>query len=386
LGACKRLNELGVLCQIDSIASVSGGSIVAAHLASRINPWPGAGHIIPTEIWERQVGEPFRQFACQDIRTKPLLERWLNPAKILRPQTTVESLARVYEKELTALKLWELPPRPRFIFCATDMAFGVNWVFGRDQAGDYQIGYMSPTPAEWTVARAVAASSCFPPVFGPMVIDLRKYHVNLGVYHNNARRQNLLRALQLTDGGVYDNLGLEPVWKNHQVVMVSDGGALFPFQNETGPFRRILRYTAIVSNQASAIRKRWLIAGFKTQVLEGTYWGIGSDAASYYSTDPNRPTQLPPQYYPGKLAKEHIAAIRTDMDGFSEAEIKVLENHGYILAEVALQNHLANHIATDSAPFQIPHPEWMAVDRVQLALRKSNRRISLVKIAQHLFV
>jgi hypothetical protein len=36
--------------------------------------------------------------------------------------------------------------------------------------------------------------------------------------------------------------------------------------------------------------------------------------------------------------------------------------------------------------FQIPHPEWMAVDRVQLALRKSNRRISLVKIAQHLFV
>jgi hypothetical protein len=120
--------------------------------------------------------------------------------------------------------------------------------------------------------------------------------------------------------------------------------------------------------------------------LEGTYWGVGSGAAGYQSTDPKRSTQLPPQYYPEELAKEYIATIRTDMDGFSEAEIKVLENHGYILAEVALQNHLANLIAPNSAPFQVPHPEWMTVDQVKNALRKSNRRISLLKLVQRLFI
>jgi hypothetical protein len=114
-----------------------------------------------------------------------------------------------------------------------------------------------------------------------MLLDLREYSMDLGMYPNDTRRQNILGVLQITDGGVYDNMGLEPVWKDHQVVMVSDGGAPFPFQNETDPFRRILRYIAITSNQAGAIRKRWLIAGFKTQVLQGTYWGVASGAASY---------------------------------------------------------------------------------------------------------
>jgi NTE family protein len=386
LGACKRLNELGVLGQIDTIASVSGGSIVAAHLASRINPWPADKEIIPSEVWEQKVAEPFRRFALLDIRTGPILERWLNPGKILRPLTTVEALARIYEKKLTDLKFSQLPRRPRFIFCATDMAFGVNWVFERERAGDYQIGYIRPAPADWLLARAVAASSCFPPVFGPMLLDLRKYPMNLGMYPNDTRRQNILGVLQITDGGVYDNMGLEPVWKDHQVVMVSDGGAPFPFQNETDPFRRILRYVAITSNQAGAIRKRWLIAGFKTQVLQGTYWGVASGAASYHSTDPDHPTQLPPLYYPETLAKNRIATIRTDMNGFSEAEIRILENHGYTLTQAALQNHLANLIAPNSVPFQVPHTEWMPAERVDRALRKSNRRCSLVKIVQRLIV
>src|SRR5438552_1583288 len=33
LGALRRLNELGILSRIDTITSVSGGSIIAAHLA-----------------------------------------------------------------------------------------------------------------------------------------------------------------------------------------------------------------------------------------------------------------------------------------------------------------------------------------------------------------
>ena len=80
--------------------------------------------------------------------------------------------------------------------------------------------------------------------------------------------------------------------------------------------RRILRYVAITSNQAGAVRKRWLIANFKKQVLEGTYWGIGSGVESYRSTDPTHPTQFPPDRYPENLAKKRIATIRTDMDGF----------------------------------------------------------------------
>ena len=31
----------------------------------------------------------------------------------------------------------------------------------------------------------------------------------------------------LSDGGVYDNLGLETAWKRYQTVLVSDGGGQF---------------------------------------------------------------------------------------------------------------------------------------------------------------
>src|SRR3954452_20292285 len=43
LGALRRLDELGVLARVDTVSSVSGGSILAAHLADRLRPWPAVG-------------------------------------------------------------------------------------------------------------------------------------------------------------------------------------------------------------------------------------------------------------------------------------------------------------------------------------------------------
>jgi NTE family protein len=385
LGALRRLNELGVLSQVDSISSVSGGSILAGHLAARLEKWPAAGQSLASDAWERQVASPFRAFTSRDIRTGPILQRWLSPANILRPQTTVEALARVYQKRLIDRTLAQLPERPRYIFCATDLYFGVNWIFERRQVGDYRAGYIRPPPPNWPVARAVAASSCFPPIFGPMKLNLIKEKLVRGSSPPGIARASYLRAFQLSDGGVYDNMGLEPVWKNSRVCIVSDGGAPFPFQNETRPFRRLLRYITVANNQAAAVRKRWLIANFKNEVMEGTYWGLTSAATSYSSTDPNRPTVLPPQSYSDELVKGSISRIRTDMNAFSDAEIQILENHGYFLAEAAIQNHLHHLIAANPQPFQPPHPNRIDDDSVRRALRNSDKRFSLVKILAEVF-
>ena len=385
LGALRRLNELGVLSQVDTISSVSGGSILAGHLAARLGQWPATGQILPSNTWESQVAAPFRALTSQDIRTGPILERWLSPSKILRPQTTVEALARIYQKRLIDCPLVQLPERPHYIFCATDLFFGVNWVFERRRVGDYRAGYIRPPPTDWSVARAVTASSCFPPVFGPMILDLMNEHLVGGSPPEGVARADYGRAFQLSDGGVYDNMGLEPVWKDSRVCIVSDGGAPFPFSNETQPFRRLLRYITVANNQAAALRKRWLIANFKNDVMEGTYWGLTSAATSYSSTDPNRPTVLPPQLYSDEVVKGSIGRIRTDMNAFSDAEIQILENHGYILAEVAIQNHLHHLITPNPQPFQPPHPAWLEEGAVRQALRDSDKRFSLVKILAQLF-
>jgi NTE family protein len=349
-----------------TVASVSGGSIAAAALAAG---WARAGRAVGRPFaaadWDAHVAGPLRAFTSRDIRTGPLLERLL-PWNLGRSDTTVEALARRYE-DLTPLALRDLPPAPEFQFLATDMAYGVAWAFTRDWMGDYRVGYMPPPPA-FTVARAVAASACFPPLFGPMRLRLDPAALKGGSAPRDARREECLSDFRLTDGGDYDNMGLEPVWKSHAVVLVSDAGGLFTDESDKGLLWRVPRYQAIQERQARGLRKRWLIASFGEGVVEGTYWGVGG-AASHY--DPAAPG------YSEGLSREVIAEIRTDLDAFSDAETAVLENHGYLLAEAALRRHLPA-LLEGAPPASVPRPDWYPPARseagIRAALADSGRR------------
>ena len=132
-----------MLSRIDAISSVSGGSIMAAHLADRVRPWPEAGDRLDASEWNSRVAEPFYALASRDLRTWPILKRLL-PWNWFRTTTAVETLASLCERHLTRLRLPDLPDRPLFTLCATDMVFGVNWIFRKDQIGDYQAGYVRP--------------------------------------------------------------------------------------------------------------------------------------------------------------------------------------------------------------------------------------------------
>ncbi len=360
LGALRRLNELGVLSRVDTISSVSGGSILAAFLMERLGTWPEPGAIAAQ--WDGRVAIPFKHLAATNIRTWPVAKRLL-PWNWLRPTTAVKALAATYRKRVAGRLLTELPERPRFIFCATDLPFAVNWVFERTRVGDYQAGYASP-PKEWQVASAVAASSCFPPVFSPLPVGLRPDQLLGGKAPPGRERDEIVRSIRLSDGGVYDNLGLEPVWKDHAVLLASDGGATFDASPDRGFFWRLQQYTAVMNRQAGAVRKRWLISSFIEGELEGTYWGVGSSAASYGFNEG----------YTEDLVERVVSEVRTDLDAFSEAERAVLENHGYVLAEAAIRRHASQLISGDALPYAVPNPDWMNEARVRQALAESHKR------------
>src|SRR5829696_8577369 len=75
LGALRRLEELGVLTRLDAISSVSGGSIVAAHLAERLRACPAAGQR-GADCRSRGAG-PFRASCSRSMRSSLLLRRLL---------------------------------------------------------------------------------------------------------------------------------------------------------------------------------------------------------------------------------------------------------------------------------------------------------------------
>ena len=83
--------------------------------------------------------------------------------------------------------------------------------------GEHELGVV-PAPA-FPVCRAVAASSAFPPVFPPLRLDATTYAHAAAVEY-----------VTLTDGGVYDNMGINPLVRTRNAldyVIVSDGGKPF---------------------------------------------------------------------------------------------------------------------------------------------------------------
>jgi NTE family protein len=182
--------------------------------------------------------------------------------------------------------------------------------------------------------------------------------------YDGSDRDRLLSATDLSDGGDYDNLGFEPVWRDHAVMLVSDAGPSFKPDPHIGAFWSQLRVIVTLMEQGADIRKRWLISGYVRGDLEGTYWGISSKPANY-------PYPTPAATYPEELISNEISQIRIDLDEFSDGEQAVLENHGYLMADIAAHAHAPQLIARDPPP-EVPFPDWMDPQRAADALRDSH--------------
>ena len=364
LGALRRLNELGLISSAATISSVSGGSIMAACLADALLASP------PTD------GKPMANFDALVNKVHEVTSYNLRRTillKKLEPQNWDDSLAELVARELeghiTSRTLPALPDKPRFVFVATDIAFGVDWIYAKDIAGDYQAGYKKSGLGSIKIAYAAAASACFPPIFAPLEPLIKGSELK-GGYAKGSDADLCRDRVRLSDGGVYDNMGLEPIWKNAETLLVSDAGGLFEFAADRGTVSDVKRYPDIMGNQARALRKRWLIASFVAAAgpgkpgLKGTYWSTGSDRSRYIDGDKTG--------YSPEVARL-IAQIRTDLDDFSLAEAAILENHGYFLADVALKVHVPKLYKKDP-PVVIPYPDWMDEKKVKEALKDSAKQ------------
>jgi NTE family protein len=174
--------------------------------------------------------------------------------------------------------------------------------------------------------------------------------------------------IALTDGGVYDNMGLEPAWKTHAVVLVSDGGTPFEIQAKTRTWLvpRLQRSFQVVANQALAVRKRWLVSAYLRGVYRGAYWGLGTDPGEYRVPGAERPVG-----YSGRVL-DRLRVVRTDLDRFSPLEQAVLMNHGWALAGAAL-GRWGPDLATQVSPAAPPEPALLDPDAALAALADSDQ-------------
>lgn len=340
VGALIRLNELSILGRVTRIASVSGGSITAGYLGLRWQELGFAGG--RSARLDELVVQPLRAFCRRKIDALAIGEGVLLPWR-----GTGDALTSAYRKHLFgARRLDQLPDSPRFIFMATNLQTGRSFRISKPHMGDYLIGLIRNPRLD--IAAAVAASSAFPPFLSPVVIDAPGpvEAVEGAIFAGDPR---YTRRLFLTDGGVYDNLGLEPVWDNVETVLVGDAGAPFAYgeEPEADWLNQANRALDIATDQARGLRKRMLVGAFQRGERAGAYWGIDTDIRDYrpapiMATDPAR--------------TDPLARIRTRLAPFTEAEQGLLINWGYALCDAAIARR-----APQLAPAP-PQPAWPVPD------------------------
>ena len=227
LGCLRALHDLDLLSRVQVISSVSGGSVISAMYAYSNDPFPeferrvaellGRGlhrdiiHLVfrPDSIWKvaklgvtaivcfiaRMLHRLFRVALrpSMSARVSPPLARTFSRTEAFRDVIAKSLFDNVTVRDVSRDGL-------QTVINATELRTGSAFRFGSQQSGCWRFGTIAPEDA--LVADAVAASAAYP-VYLPALE--RKYR-----FTKNGQTTELTRVL-LTDGGVFENLGVSPM-------------------------------------------------------------------------------------------------------------------------------------------------------------------------------
>ncbi|MGO7274690.1 patatin-like phospholipase family protein [Rhizobium ruizarguesonis] len=320
LGVIRSLRKNNLLGSVKAICAVSGGSIAAAHL---VNMW--ADFVGDDQGFEAAC-DRLGDLARRDIRGR-IIRRWLltfrwwgygrvkSLAKEYRRFFGSKSIADLYRPENT--QQTSVPPDVHFL--ATSFTSGNPCSFSSDAFSTLSAtdGF-NDIPADLTdLDLAVAASSAFPPLFPP--VWLRNDDVG--------RALGTDEGIYLTDGGVYDNLGIDycsaliaKLGDQDAAILLSDAGGAFDVRT-TGfswILPRTIRTTDILMWRAAT----------KTVASLGSLRDIPHEHISINQTIEH--SALPVE------VQRFVRQVRTDLDRFSDQEVAIIRAHGEAVADLQL--------------------------------------------------
>jgi NTE family protein len=270
---------------------------------------------------------------------------------VLLPGTSVsQRVADAYRRHLFGhTTLQDLPDDPpRFMFNSTNLETGVLMRFCKPYLGDYKIGrILNPT---LELADAVAASSAFPPVLSPYTLRLKgqKWIRDVG-NDDDLAAPEYRDEIKLTDGGVYDNLGLETAWKNYTSVLVSDAGGILAADPEPASdwAHQTFRVLNVIDGQVRALRKRQIVGSLAAKARKGMYVGVWSDIAKDF-----RDAVLPADIE----ITRRLAQISTRLDALDDAVQEQLINWGYVACDAGLRCYYLADALRGLPPTPLPYP------------------------------
>jgi NTE family protein len=356
-GVLRYLAEGSLLQRINHISSVSGGSLLTGLIFKSAGwGWPDNGkfleHTVPfvrTALTGSGLAAHMLRSLCRPRNWRYLLSR----ANIL-----ADAIADVWSIDA---RLNDLPDRPMWSLNATTSETGRRFRFKQSGVGDYALGYAQA--AEFNIAEAMAVSAAYPGVFGPFAIETSRYEWRKREAWDLPKDAEQIvippfATIHLYDGGIYDNLGTEPLFdsgtqhakEGADFILVSDAGAPL---GQTAPswFRlfRLKRVADIMGEQTRALRVRSFVNFLVNNPAEGSYLQIGADAVSrlktYRDRNPSAAEMLLAQPWMSSREVGKATAYGTTLKHMTPADFDLLERHGYETAKWNLMLFMAIEVA-----------------------------------------
>lgn len=348
LGALRRLYQLGLFKRIKMISSVSGGSFLNGLVGLYYDS------IDSLEKFDELLTEKLRAFAERNVRKQiiknfivrqtlrfcPIISRWANENDTQKYATEFNTL---YENKTLA----DLSSNCRFIINATNLQTGCRFRFEKSDFGDYKTGYSYDT-SFYTLGNAVAASGAFPGFFSPLSIQTKNYTFYYRDENKTDKSKNtcIPARIQLSDGGVYDNLGVEPLEREciktkNVFVVISDAAQIFDDRFQDFSWLSSIYRSYLVTYNRNLNRVRQFVGqNLINKKWRGVYFNLGKSCRYYRSCPPNdNSVQLEIAENIGWRDAEVnlLGKMRTDLNTFQDIEIDYLLYHGATLLDVSLQ-------------------------------------------------
>lgn len=349
LGVLSRLAENGRLEDVSIVSTVSGGSLViAAVFAASGMRWPTSSAFLD-EILPRM----------RDLLTEGDLLSFagLGWGGLARHNLSVlTDRAGILAERLASQwgvvgRLADLPDLPLWTINATCIETGKNWRFSKREMGDWSFGRHYSPP--FGIAQAAAASAAVPYGIGALRFRLPSQ----GWMRTDPATREPLEAksppsgtVHLWDGGAYENLGLEAIFKPGEPLRGCDYLVCSDASGPLGPPRGFIRPLLggdlwsprlfdVASDQIRALRSRMLVREYAAGRTEGVLVRMGN---STRDIDVAKRHRREPAGYDAFLtdADCRIAlAYPTNLKAMPTRSFDMLVRHGRENADITLAHH-----------------------------------------------
>jgi NTE family protein len=340
LGVVERLYLLGVLDQVTYVSSVSGGAILAGKLATEWHTLMSVADSERESTFQRLVATPIIEFAQYDVRNRAL------HAILLRPP--IESFTEMlHDKLYGQTRLANLPSGVGFGFNACNLRNGKRFVFTQGYYGDHASGYSCAGWQQIPIATAVAASTAFPIGFAPLTIKtegpLFNWRESDGAWVQTA--PSARRIVELTDGGTYENVGLEAARLHSTELLISSAQGHFDWnEKET-------RGAVDVAVRAVTI----MMYHYARRIIDD-YRSQNSQSSAIFEVQTPVAAVSHDAIGLGRDVVERLACLRTDLDTFTPLECELLRYQGATLTDATIQRFQPHWITKSARPVEpFPH-------------------------------